>query len=112
MRSSAEQAKARRACFQDHHQHDDRGCFMTCHICKGRINVAVEGWEAEHVIPHGFGGTEVLPAHVGCHRQKTSTQDVPAIAKSKRVSDKHVGIKRKGWGGKYKKKLNGEVVER
>ena len=29
-----------------------------------------------------------------CHRQKTSHYDVPAQAKSKRVSDKHLGIRK------------------
>ncbi len=89
-------AKDRRQCFREHHKFDDRGVYMTCHICGGRIEIAVEGWEAEHVVPHAFGGTEVFPAHVKCHRQKTSEEDIPRIAKSKRASEKHFGIRRKG----------------
>ena len=111
-RSASAQAKARRECFHQHHQYDAKGAYMTCHICGGRIELAVEGWEASHTIAYAFGGEEVLPAHVKCHRKKTSEQDVPAIAKSKRVSDKHLGIKKKGWGGKYKRKVSGETVER
>ena len=30
---------------------------------------------------------------IACHRDKTTKRDVPAIAKAKRVSDKHLGIK-------------------
>lgn len=95
-RSASLQAKARRECFQTHHQCDERGAFMTCHICGGRIEIATEGWEADHPLVHAFGGVEVLPAHIKCHRRKTSEEDVPKIAKSKRVSEKHFGIRRKG----------------
>ena len=107
-------AKARRECFDAHKRMDDElgRYYLICHICGSRIDPVREPWEAEHVVPHAFGGQALKPAHYKCHKVKTSTVDVPAIAKSKRASDKHLGIKRKGWGGKFKKKLSGEVVER
>lgn len=106
-------AKSRRECFEAHKQKDITGrIFLICHICNWPIDPVREPWEAEHVTPHAFGGKEIMPAHEKCHKHKTSTVDVPAIAKSKRNSDRHFGIKRKGWGGKFKKKMNGEVVER
>ena len=111
-RSSSAQAKLRRECYKEHHRCDESGVYMFCHICDCRINCTVEGWEADHVIADAFGGKKVEPAHIKCHRKKTSEQDIPAIAKAKRVSDKYTGIRRKGWGGKFKKKMSGEVVER
>jgi 5-methylcytosine-specific restriction enzyme A len=55
---------------------------------------------------------------VQCHQKKTGTQDIPVIAKVKRISDSRIGIKRPGKklpGGRdsgISKKLNGEVVRR
>ena len=37
---------------------------------------------------------------------------VPAIAKSKRVIEKHLGIKPKGWNTKFKWKVSGEAVRK
>ncbi len=106
-------AKARRECFEEHKRRDETGRqYLVCHICGGNIYPTSEPWEAEHVLPHAFGGKDLKPAHYKCHKVKTATVDVPAIAKAKRTADKHFGIKRRGWGGKWKKKLNGEVVER
>jgi hypothetical protein len=92
------QAKARRACFETNRKADADGeLYLDCYICGLPIYPAREAWEADHPIAHALGGTELRPAHVKCHRVKTTTQDVPAIAKSKRVFDKHYGIKKKGW---------------
>ncbi len=113
MRSSSEQAKFRREIFHTFKKVDGSGrLYLVCGFCGGKIDPASEGWEAAHGISHYFGGSDGWPAHIKCHRVSTSTVDVPAIAKSKRASDKHLGIKRKGWGGKWKKKMSGEVVER
>jgi hypothetical protein len=82
------------------------------------IDPVRERWDAEHTSPHANGGTDVRPAHVACHRIKTSTQDVPAIAKGKRVRDRHFGITQSASimpgsrRSRWKKKINGEVVER
>ena len=106
-------SKSRRECFDANSKSDETGrVYLVCHLCGTLIDPAKEAWEAEHVIPHAFGGTCLMPAHEKCHRVKTSTQDIPAIAKSKRLSDKHYGIKQRGWGGKWRKKMNGEIIER
>jgi 5-methylcytosine-specific restriction endonuclease McrA len=88
-------AKARRECFESNRCVDHAGhIFLVCHLCGARIDPARDKWDADHTTPHAFGGTDLKPAHERCHRHKTSKTDVPAIAKSKRVSDRHFGIKR------------------
>jgi 5-methylcytosine-specific restriction endonuclease McrA len=107
MRSSSEQAKARRACFHTHKQVDEAGhVYMVCHLCGGKINPAVEGWDASHVIRHSLtknnDPTNVMPAHRKCHRV-TVPDDTKAAAKDVRVSEKHYGIKRKrGFGNQWR----------
>ena len=61
------------------------------------------GFEIDHYpIPATDEGSDVLSNAVccciACHRAKTSAYDVPMQAKAKRVSDKHLGIERKGRG--------------
>jgi hypothetical protein len=85
---------------------------MVCHLCGGPIWLRLEGWDASHPVADAFGGKVVLPAHTKCHKRQTATFDLPAIAKRKRVIEKHLGIKPKGWNTKLRKKLNGDVVPR
>ena len=54
---------------------------------------------------------------VKCHKVKTSTRDVPMIAKTKRQRDREQGIRKKSTfacskDSPWRKKLNGEVVPR
>jgi len=91
-----------------------------CHICGGKINVG-EAWEVEHVIPFAMGGEDNesnwSPAHVKCHRTKTS-DDVGAIAKAKRREVRHLGghVSRTplpfGKRSPLKRKMDGTVVRR
>jgi len=116
MRKPSEQAKARRECFAEHKWNDEAGkIWLTCCFCGGRIDPARERWEAEHNIRHALTAdnspNNVRPCHPHCHKPKTA-EDISENAKGKRVSDKHFGLRSKGWGGKYRKKMNGEVVER
>lgn len=71
-----------------------------CHICAGKIVVG-EAWELEHIIPlaqYGEdGGNNLQPAHVKCHRAKTS-QDATDTAKARRREQKHIGAKIKSAG--------------
>lgn len=98
MRSPAAQAKFRREVFHAHKQHDETGrIFLVCYKCGCRIDPACEFWDAEHVIADYFGGTEGKPICKPCHKIKTATQDVPAIAKSKSKSDKFYGIRKSSW---------------
>lgn len=51
----------------------------------------------DHVIPDGLLGAADLAncmvMCVHCHDEKTHKRDVPTIAKAKRISDKHAGIR-------------------
>lgn len=105
--------KARVGVFQRH------GGF--CDICGGKIEVGVL-WEVSHRIPLEMGGaddeTNWYPVHKACHRKQTSEQDIPQIARAKRLEAKHIGAFRKPsrWptakGGKYKRKMDGTIVLR
>lgn len=92
-----------------------------CHICGDKINSG-QAWDVEHIIPLGLGGSDdqdnLAPAHVNCHKGKTAT-DHGAIAKAKRMRKRQMGIRKEprnplngGRRSKFKKKVNGEVVER
>lgn len=88
--------KDRRECFDRwKYIHADGSTVMNCHICLGVIRPSRgDKWEAEHVIPHAFDGTDIRPAHASpCHSSKTK-KDVTDIAKAKRIHEKHVGIRR------------------
>ncbi|MBN2759496.1 MAG: HNH endonuclease [Rhodobacteraceae bacterium] len=69
-----------------------------CHICGQQIDGTKERWDADHVIALEISGDDtdanLAPAHEKCHRAKTSTEDVPRIAKAKRVQRKHQGAHR------------------
>lgn len=82
-----------------------------------------QGVEFDHYpVPATEVGSNTLKNCVAacpmCHRFKTSTYDVPMQAKGKRVSDKHLGIKkarRPMMGSKasgWKKLMNGKVIRR
>ncbi len=68
-----------------------------CHLCGEKIGLA-ERWDVEHVIPLEMGGdeakgsTNLQPAHVACHRTKSSV-DAWALAKAKRREAKHLGAR-------------------
>lgn len=51
----------------------------------------------DHVIPDALGGTNELSncavLCIACHGEKTRKIDIPLIAKAKRISDKHSGIR-------------------
>lgn len=98
-RTSAEQAKARRDCFNSHRRVDETGrVYLVCCFCGGKINPATEAWEAAHGIRHSLTKDNtpgnVKPAHYKCHRE-TVPKDITENAKGKRVSDKSNGIIRK-----------------
>jgi 5-methylcytosine-specific restriction endonuclease McrA len=96
--------------------------FGCCHLCKQKIGLA-ERWDIEHVIPLEMGGDEghmaenLQPAHVGCHRVKTSV-DSWQIAKAKRRAAKHLGVKAPrsiipgSKASPFKRLLSGQTVRR
>lgn len=62
-----------------------------CYLCGEKILSGVP-WDAEHPIPREIKAEdfdELLPAHKEtCHRAKTSKQDAPTIAKTRRQAKK------------------------
>lgn len=97
MRSSAQQAKARRDCFNAHIKEDANGMYLQCHLCQGRINPSTDKWIAEHAVRRAVGGSDapenVRPACKHCAAEK-DRRDISENARHKRKSDKHHGIKR------------------
>jgi len=93
-----------------------------CENCRSKLGPG--NVEYDHIIPDALGGDNSLDNCQclcrNCHGAKTTKTDVPVIAKTKRVSAKHIGAdkgrrkavipgsKSSGW----KRKLNGEVVKR
>ena len=108
-------AKLRRECFDANKLEGPHGLHLLCHICGGVIWPTKDQWECEHVMRRCLSGDDsasnLKPAHVKCHREKTK-DDVSENAKGKRVSDKHFGISRKKPWSKFKKKMDGSIVER
>jgi len=96
-------ARFRRAVFDAHKREDSRGIHLVCGSCGVRLDPVRERWEADHDLGLGAGGADDAqsngqPLCVPCHRRKTASVDIPKAAKSRRVSDKHFGIKQRGGG--------------
>ena len=72
----------------------------------------------DHVIPDAMGGSPTIEncavLCTACHGAKTTRQDVPSIARAKRLQAKHIGAKgpSKWRQSKFKRKVSGEVVLR
>jgi 5-methylcytosine-specific restriction protein A len=64
--------------------------------CGARLSVGK--FHYDHDTPDGLGGEPTLDncvvLCVPCHRAKTSKRDVPAIAKTKRIQDRNIGIRK------------------
>jgi len=89
--------------------------------CNGALTIGK--YHFDHVIPAAIGGdnslTNCAVLCLPCHLEKTTKRDIPIIAKSKRVSDLHLGIKLKKRrpmpGSKasgLKKRMNGTIERR
>lgn len=67
-----------------------------CVLCLNKIDGVREPWTIEHLICLGLGGKDedanCAPAHETCRRDKDKL-DVAAIAKAKRVKQRHIGLK-------------------
>jgi hypothetical protein len=100
--------KARRICFDTHRREDQMGIYLTCHWCGGRIRPAIEPWRADHIERHAEGvaesATNLWPIHKACDANPggKAGQDSSAVAKGKRVMEKHFHIREKK--GFYKPK--------
>lgn len=92
-----------------------------CHLCNGLIYVG-QAWDVSHEIPLELGGADDdsnrRAAHRKCHRAHTTTVDIPAIAKAKRIRAGHHGARvarnpmRGGRHDFLKRKMDGTVVFR
>lgn len=94
-----------------------------CENCGNKI-VSGNGPHYDHSTPDAVGGSPTLGNCVvlcirPCHMLKTTKTDVPEIAKTKRITAKHIGAertasrplagsKRSGW----RKKMDGTVERR
>ena len=88
--------------------------------CNAPLNAGVEF--DHYPVRAADGGENTLDNCVAvcrvCHRFKTRKVDAPAIAKGKRVSDRHRGIRKSGQQfltnrmGPLKRKLNGTIEPR
>lgn len=69
-----------------------------CHLCERKIRVG-ELWDVSHDRPLALlgedGGDNLKVAHRTCHKVHTATEDAPRIAKARRQSRKHIGIKKR-----------------
>lgn len=68
-----------------------------CESCRAKLTVGKIAYD--HVVPDALGGSPTLEncavLCTACHGLKTRTQDVPAIAKVKRIKAKHIGARKR-----------------
>ena len=92
-----------------------------CENVKCHAFLTIGKYHYDHDIPDGLGGEPILSncvvLCVPCHKEKTVKRDVPAIAKTKRIQDREMGIRKPSRflgsrDSKFKKKISGEVVLR
>ena len=91
----------------------------SCRVCGLPIKPGQEDYD--HINPDALGGrndaANCALVHRDCHREKTAKQDIPRIAKSRRIRNREAGIRRKSRfqtsrDGPFRKKISGEVVRR
>jgi len=94
----------------------------SCASCNTKI-AAGQAWDIDHILPIALGGSNE-PNNLqilcrSCHRYKTTQDDIPRIAKTKRLKAKHLGARSSAYrpipGGKsspWKRKMDGSVVRR
>ena len=97
----------------------DGGDWFSRERCRISLQKFVE---FDHILACSNGGDNSLGNCAAlckvCHSEKTRKHDIPRAAKTKRQSDKHLGIKRQGQpipgsrNSPFKKKLSGEVIFR
>lgn len=87
-----------------------------CEECSARL---VPGKIAyDHVLADGICGEPTLEncavVCTNCHGIKTRKHDIPAISRAKRLQAKAIGATKpkRPWGGKWRRKVSGETVER
>ena len=80
-------------------------------MCLAKLTVGK--FHYDHVIPDAHGGEPTLGncqvICVACHKDKTTKKDVPAIAKTKRIQDRQIGIKKPRTMTRWRK-FDGTIV--
>lgn len=93
-------------------------CKGNCEKCQVRLSVGK--YRYDHIVPDWMGGDNSLEncqvICLSCDKPKTS-KDQTDIAKTKRIRNKHLGIKKRSSfacskDSKWKKKMDGTVVRR
>ena len=95
-------------------------CGGRCEACGQELGGRTPIYD--HIVPTTLGGPATLKncqvLCPPCHRLKTSTEDMPRIAKAKRVEARRAGIKRSrnpmqgGRGSRLKKRVGRNAVLR
>lgn len=83
-----------------------------CEICGAKVSFGKFAYD--HVVPDALGGKPILDncqvACLPCHAEKTGKQDIPRIAKTKRISDREKGIRRPRTITRWRR-FDGSIVE-
>jgi len=83
-----------------------------CESC-GVVIRPGNGPHYDHRVPDAVGGEPTLDNCAvlckACHSVKTSTEDVPAIAKTKRIRNRHINAANKRSGFRGWRKFNGDI---
>jgi len=116
-RKSLNVAQRRAIWEREEAKRDDKLVF--CWRCTLRIDPQKHEWHCGHVDKaRAFGGEEMRPEHKDCNMQDCWKTVIPAVAKSNRVWSRQME-KRKprspvpgSKASKYKKCVNGDVIER
>ena len=92
-----------------------------CAHCNVKIMPGTR-WDIDHVIPISLGGSNQIENLQilcwSCHMTKTAYEDIPRIAKTKRLRVVHLGAKRSrrplpcGRDSPFKKTIDGRIVRR
>lgn len=96
-----------------------RGDNPICRLCEFPILPGRE-WDESHEKhkPHWMGGIVDGIAHRKCNRRHNHEHDTPLFAKNERIRKRHLDFTRSdnplpgGREDRFKKKVNGRVVER
>jgi hypothetical protein len=96
--------RARRICFDTHRQQDKMGVFLRCALCLRRIDPVRRSrdWRADHYPTRFADGGEDTPENlrpicIWCDSgtDGKAAQDTREVAKRKRISGRHFGLKPK-----------------
>jgi 5-methylcytosine-specific restriction enzyme A len=89
-----------------------------CQACGWRLAPGMR-WEVDHVVPLALGGRDMLDNLQvlcrACHAGKTAHQDLPALARTRRLKARHLGATRPrsvlpgSRHSRWKKRLDGRV---